>query len=145
MASASHLHSEAEVLPVAEYLSLPCSQFLCQCHSTTPFQLPIVIQTSGPRPMKHTLQSRVLPSVSHLLEEGSLPPDTYSAVLSILHSSAVSSYLASAAPNKVLLTPAPTVSSSKLSLPRAARSALSQLRSGYSSRLNSYLACIGES
>jgi hypothetical protein len=94
--------------------------------------------------MKHTLQTRFLPSISHLLEEGSLPPpDSYSTALSTLHSSVVFSYLASAAPNKVLLTPAPTVSSSEQSLPGAARSALSQLRSGYSSRLNSYLARIG--
>jgi hypothetical protein len=143
MASASHLHSEAEVLPVAEHLSLLCSQYLASALRPHHPSYPIVTQTSGPRPMKHTLQTRFLPSVSHLLEEGSLPPDSYSTALGTLHSSAVSSYLASAAPNKVLLTPAPSVSSSELSLPRAARSALSQLRSGYSSRLNSYLARIG--
>ena len=49
MASVSHLHSETEVLPVSDHLSLLCSQFLCSSLRLGHPSLPVVSQTSGPR------------------------------------------------------------------------------------------------
>ena len=46
------------------------------------------------------------------------------------------------ADNKVLNAPPPPISDSEKDLPRAARTTLAQLRSGYSSFLNSYKARI---
>ena len=105
MASVSHLHSEAEVLPVSNHLSLLCSQFLCSALRPSHPSHQTVIQASGPRTMKRTLQSRFLPSVAHLLEDRVLPPGTYRQALRTLHTSAVSSYIRAASHSKVLLAP----------------------------------------
>ena len=94
--------------------------------------------------MKHTLHSRFLPSVVHLLDpEGDCPPTTYRQSLNSLHTSAVLSSVSSLEANKVLQAPPPPVSELERSLPRRTRSLLSQLRSGYSSALRSYSTRIG--
>ena len=93
--------------------------------------------------MKHTLQSRFLPSISHHLVNGTLPPATYPSTLKALHSAAVTSAIASADPNKVLQAPPPSICPSEKLLPRPTRTTLSQLRSGYCVSLRSYQARIG--
>ena len=94
-------------------------------------------------PMKHTLQSRFLPSIAHLLTDGRTDPATYRASLSDLHTSAVQAAISQLAPNPVLQSPPPPVEREERSLPRAYRTALSQLRSGHCRFLNSYRARIG--
>ena len=143
MASVSHLHSEAEVLPVADSLSLLCRQFLSSSLRPQHPCFPIVTQAMGPRQMKHTLQCRFLPSISHHLVNGALPPATYPSTLKALHSAAVTSAIASADPNKVLQAPPPSICPSEKLLPRPTRTTLSQLRSGYCVSLRSYQARIG--
>ena len=58
MAGIDHLHAEAQVLPVDEHLSLLSAQFLARTlvpsHSVT-------TSPSGPRNIRHTLQSRFSP------------------------------------------------------------------------------------
>ncbi|KAF2360279.1 Reverse transcriptase domain [Trinorchestia longiramus] len=144
MASASHLHRETGVLPVADHLSLLCSQYLL---SSLPPHHPnylTVTQPSGPRNMKHTLQSRLIPSIAHLLSpNGDCLPSTYRQALNTLHSSAVQQAISAAGPNRVLQLSPPPISEEERSLPRSTRALLSQLRSGHSRALNSYQARIG--
>ena len=143
MASVSHLHSETEILPVADSLSLLCRQFLASALRPSHPSFPLVNQTRGPRPMKHTLQSRFLPSINHHLVDGSLPPDSYPSTLKSLHSEAVASAIDSADPNRVLRAPPPAICPSEKLLPRPTRTTLSQLRSGHCASLRSYQARIG--
>ena len=143
MASASHLHCETEVLPVSSSLSLLCQQFLASALRPHHPSFPLVTQSSGPRSMKHTLQSRFLPSIVHHLVDGSLPPDSYSSTLKTLHSEAVSSAIGSADHNTVLRAPPPAICPSEKLLPRPTRATLSQLRSGHCASLRSYQARVG--
>ena len=131
------------MLPVHDHLSLLCSQFLLSALRPSHPSHPIVTAPSGTRSMKETLQSRFLPSVSHLLTGGTTNPASYRTSLIDLHTSAVRDAISHLAPNPVLLTSPPPVESEETSLPRAHRTALSQLRSGYCSFLNSYRARIG--
>ena len=105
----------------------------------------IVTPPSGPRQMKHTLQSRFLPSVSPYLTNGSLPSDSYQSTIQSLHTSAVSQYLSSRSHNRVLDAPHPPVSEEEKLLPRPYRTTLAQLRSGFAPALNSYLERVGRS
>ena len=146
MTSIDHLHAEAAVLPVRNHLSLLSSRFLAlSLVPTHPSHLTFV-SPSGPRgDKKHTLQSKFLPTVSPYLSNGILPPDIYKDTLKSLHTSAVSSYLSSRAPNRVLAAPDPLVSEEERELPRVYRTTLAQLRSGFSPALNSYRERVGRS
>ena len=62
-----------------------------------------------------------------------------------IHSEEVSAYLNSRPPNRVLDIPPPDISPEEQSLPRPFRTTLSQLRSGFSSKLQSYRHRIGQS
>ena len=151
MASISHLHDETNILPIADSLSLLCSQFLASSlRPRHPSSLrprhpsyPVVTQTSGPRAMKHTLQSCFFPSVSQHLVDGVLPPDTYTWTISSLHTAAVRQAIASADQNRVLQAPPPPISPTEKPLSRVARTTLSQLRLGHCAALRSYQARIG--
>ena len=64
MASSDHLHQEASVLPVRAHLSMLCSQFLLSAlRPNHPSHLTVTVH-SGPRNIRHTLQSRFRPSIS---------------------------------------------------------------------------------
>ena len=75
----------------------------------------------------------------------SSPPEIYKDTLKSLHTSAVSSYISSRAPNRVLAAPDPAVSEEERKLPRVYRTTLAQLRSGFSPALNSYPERVGRS
>ena len=105
----------------------------------------VVTMDSGPRPMKSTLQSRFLPSIAHLLQNGMTPPEELRTVMTSIHTDTVSRYLDSIGPNRVLNVPAPEVNKEDIGLPRAYRSVLSQLRSGFCRHLNDFSHRIGTS
>ena len=142
-ASAEHVHMECKMLPVAESLAMACSQFLAGALVPSHPSHGIVTLESGPRPMKNTLQSVFLPSIAHLLHHGSTPPGELGHVLSAIHSETVLRHLETVGPNRVLNEPAPEVSEAELGLPRAYRSVLSQLRSGFCRHLNDFSHRIG--
>ena len=108
------------------------------CHAT-------VTSCSGPRSIRHTLQSRFLPSIQQFLVNNTIPFDSKMTTLTTLHNDAVCAAIAASSSNRLLDTPAPVVSGSELSLPRPVRAALSQLRSGYCASLNSFQFRIGRS
>ena len=143
MASSDHLHAESLVLPVHNHLSLLSSQFLARTLVPSHPSHLITTSSSGPRQIKHTLNSRFLPSLSQYLESGIIPATSYKPTISSLHTSAVSSCIASRSPNRVLQSTPPPISEEEKSLPRPYRSTLSQLRSGFCPALNSYLARVG--
>ena len=143
MSAISHLHAEAQVLPVHDHLSLLCSQFLARTYVPSHPSHPITTSPSGPRHIRHTLQSHSLASITPYLTNGVLLPSDYKPTIATLHTSAVQSAIAAQPPNRVLQIPAPSISDEEISLPRPYRTALSQLHLGFCSSLNSFLERIG--
>ena len=143
-----HLHHEAKMMRVSPHTNLLCSQFLASALRSHHPSHAIVRQPSGPRQMKHTLYSRFGGVVAPFLQDGVMPPGEYGSCLKSLHTDAVSKEiddLNRMGPNKVLGVPPPLqISKSELKLLRPHRCLLSQLRSGYSSSLRSYLHGIGK-
>ena len=138
MTSIAHLHAESLVLPVHDHLSLLSSQFLARTLVPSHPSHHITSASSGPRTIKHTLQSRFHSSVAPFLINNSLPSDSYRDTINSLHTSAVAATLAARPVNRVLSAVAPPIAEEERSLPRPYRSALSQLRSGFCPALNSY-------
>ena len=143
MTDPHHLHTETQTLPVSDHLSLLCAQFLSRTLIPSHPSHLFTSAPSGPRNIRHTLQSKFLPTVAPYLTNGTLPPDQYKPTLQALHTSAVRSAIDSRNPNRVLLAHPPPVSDEELSLPRIYRTTLSQLRSGFCPALKTYLARVG--
>ena len=142
-----HLHAETKLLKVREHLDIICTQFLAvSLHPEHPsFQT--VRADSGPRPMKHTLQSRYLRELRELTDDGALTEDGSimdpAAARRQIHTRAVANSIAARADNRVLNAPAPDVAEEEQELPRKTRRTLAQLRSGECMALNSYLHKVG--
>ena len=146
MASIDHFHQEASVLPVRAHLSMLCSQFLLGALRPNHPSHPTVTADSGLRNIRHTLQSRFRPSISAHLVDGIsriTQPDSYRESLRRVHSDAVAAAIAAHSLNSLLGVSPPAVSASERRLPRALRTTLSQLRSGFSSALRNYRHRIG--
>ena len=73
-----------------------------------------------------------------VLEEGA-----YLLAKRLLRGQIIKEIVRSQAPNKVLMATSPPIDPAERRLPRSYRSALSQLRSSYCSRLQSYRNCVG--
>ena len=87
---------------------------------------------------------KVNQDIQHLLQPNGLAdPSVHGRTLKTIHTEDVSSYVNSRSPNRVLHTLPPVISSEEQSLPRPFRTAMSQLRSGFSSKLQSYRSRIG--
>ena len=102
MSPSDHLHSETSILPLHNSLTLRCQQFLVGALRPDSPSHHTVTSYSGPREMKHTLQSRFLPSVGHLLQGDIVPPSNYRSALRSPHTSAVSNAISGMGPNRVL-------------------------------------------
>ena len=140
MASTDHLHQEASVLPVRAHLSMFCSQFLLSALRPNHPSHPTVTADSGLRNIRHTLKSRFRPLIPAHLIDGITQPDFYRESLQLVPSDAVAAALF---PNRSLGVSPPAVSASERRLPRAHRTTLSQLRSGFSSAMRDYRHRIG--
>ena len=117
-----------------------CSQFLLSAlRPNHPSHLTVTAD-SGPRNIRHTLQSRFRPLISAHLIDGITQPDSYREFLQRVHSDTVATALS---PNRLLEVSPPAVSASERRLPRAHRTTLSQLRSGFSSAMRDYRHSIG--
>ena len=142
-----HLHAETKLLKAQEHLDMVCTQFLAtSLHPQHPsFQT--VRAESGPRLMKHTLQSRYLREVVELTDDGALTADGIitdpAAARRQIHTRAVTKSIAARADNRVLGTPAPDIADEEQELMRKPRRTLSQLRSGECISLNNYQHKIG--
>ena len=145
MSPIPHLHAETKVLPIGTHLDMLCKQHLISSLRPTHPSRHYVRQPSGPRAGIRipTLQSRFLPSISHLLSDDMAPIDDHEDLMREIHTSAVSSYLTAADENELLNSAPPEISMTENSLPRHHRATLSQLRSGYCSRLQDYRLRVG--
>jgi hypothetical protein len=144
-ASIDHLLSETKMMPVAEHLSMLCTQFLANCLGPSHPSHGVVLLPPGPRtnaagrPMKETLSSRFSAAVSPFLQNGIVPEPSYKSTKEAIHTDAVCTAIDKLKPNPVLGVKAPEVHASKLSLPRVYQTTLNQLRSGKCACLRSYL------
>ena len=114
-----------------------CSQYLATCLQPHHASFPIVTADSGPRRMKLSLQMGFSNQViNDLLVDGCI--EDIEVARSTIHARAVQAAIGSRRPNGVFSLAAPDVDPTEISLPRAARTALAQLRLGYCSALNNF-------
>jgi hypothetical protein len=133
MAPIHHLHEEAKILPRLPHSKLLAAQFLYSCKSPDHPCHPILELPPPPRKIKPALPESLLTFVNNF--RSPTPKES----LRKIHTSIVSTYFDSAPLNKVShLRKAPPIHHSEASLPRADRTLLSQLRSGYCSLLRDH-------
>ena len=141
MADVDHLHAETMMLKVREHCSLISQQFLLGCEvDGHPNHLSIRIPLSH-RAIRDDLR-RDREAIAHLVDSDLSA--NLKLRLGTLHTEAVGRAISSLKDNIVLGGRPPPISNSELKLPRSTRATLSQLRSGYSKFLCSYLARTNE-
>ena len=89
--------------------------------------------------MRETLATRFSDSVRPLTLNGVIDPINYKGGLKEIQTRSVASAIQNQADNKVLAEPAPPINKNETTLTRRTQTTLAQLRSGYSTKLNSYL------
>ena len=94
MSSISHLHCEAQLLPINESLTLQCHQYLLGGLRPDHPSYHTILSHPGPRQIKYTLHSRCEEDLRELLIDGQMTQDGYREVLHTSHSLSVDSYLA---------------------------------------------------
>ena len=139
----SHLHAESKVMPVKDHCEMLSKQFLLatqkedhpnNCDLNTP---------TVPRVTKKTLQIRFGDYIKDIHpHDTALEPDDYKMLLKRIHTESVNTTISNFENNKVLNELPPPINDAEKELPRRTRCLLSQLRSGYSSMLNSYLSVV---
>ena len=147
-----HLHDECKMLPVKDHLNMLCCQFLASSLRPVHPSYNVVRsvparrmrnQTSRDFTPKNTLYTLFSDKILPFLVNGDIPEHNYKQVIKSIHTIYVSESVNAMRPNVVLGTRPPPTNVEEIELPRSARTALSQLRSGYSIRLNSYRNSIG--
>ena len=140
MTDRDHLHAECKSMPVKAHCEMLSKQFLLattQPHHPNHSDLD---DLPDPRHTKrNTLKTKFADNIKPLTAGGITDPVSYKAGLRQLHTDAVRQTINNQAPNKVLNMPAPKINRTEKLLPRKTRTTLAQLRSGYSTYLNSYL------
>ena len=141
MTNVDHLHAETLTMPVKDHCSMLAKQALLSSARTNhPNHKDITAMPS--RIMKPTLTTAFAEAVLPLTLDGIVVDDTnYKEGLKSIHTSCVQDTIAKQV-NKILNAPPPKIDDSEKDLPRRTRTTLSQLRSGYSPFLQSYLARI---
>ena len=145
MSSISHLHAEAEELPVRDHLHLLSSEFLAQTLQPSHVSHVHTTLDQGPGKLKQTQRSKVLEDVSPYLEEdGTVAPGNYVNIANDLHMDIVTKAISRSEPIRILSRKPPTVHKNERSLPRITRVTMSQLRSGHCARLRDFQCRIGK-
>ena len=136
MTNISDLHNEGKVLPVKAHNEMLAKQFLVgsyQSHRADHYTTKHVSE----RPMKPTLKDKYGEEVCELINDEVLDRKEYKKAIIKIHTRSVRDNLLNNT-SKVLGTKPPVISADEQSLPRLARTKLAQLRTGYSTLLNSY-------
>ena len=90
-----HLHSESEVLPLSDHLSMPCSQFLAGALRPTNPSLTLVTQDPGPKPRTPLLQSAFHQGIAEFLgDDRTADPASHHSTISSIHTASVAAHLA---------------------------------------------------
>ena len=141
MANQDHLHQESKVLPVEEHTRLISEQFLLNGYLPNNPGNTQTERVLPDRDKKPTIQfyRNSVDNLVPILNKKDLKKKQ-----KILHTKAVTDTINSYIPNKVLNLKPPEISQKEESLSRNSRVVLTQLRSGYSRVLNSYLHRINE-
>ena len=138
MTSTDHLHSESKIMPVKDHNEMLSRQFLLSTQKPNhPNRLDLNHRPD--RIMKPTLTTMYAESIKHLVPDGGLDEESYKAGLKRLHTECVSMTINNQAYNNIINAPAPRICPTEEYLPRQTRTTLSQLRSGYSTHLKSYM------
>jgi hypothetical protein len=137
MTGVDHLHQETSVLPVKDHSVLLSAQYLASCRDSSHPCHQLTLEDPPPRTMKKTLNMHLKPLVDRASTLNEPGASTVS-IQKTIHSQVVDHALGSYAVNPVIDRRPPDINPEEKSLPRAVRSKLSQLRSGYSSMLHSY-------
>ena len=143
MAHTDHIHQETLVLPLRKHCRMLCKQFLAQCHLPGHPGAKHLNRPPDARNMKSTVLE-YLPEVANFFHESPVSESTYKSAITSLHTNSVQEAISSYLPNKVLNTNPPKINPEEKKLHRKMRSLLSQLRSGFSRRLNHYMHIIDE-
>ena len=144
MASEDHLHSEGNMLKVRQHCDLLTAQFLTQCYDVNHVchelsSLPDVNQFPRDKFTGLTVKHREWVEGRKTWDPGGPPaPIDVKRTMAAIHSSAVDRAIRGREVNRVLQRPAPPICLKERRLDRQMRCWLSQLRSGFSSRLNYY-------
>ena len=144
----SHLHSEAEVLPVEEHLHLLSDQYLARALQPQHINHADVSTDSGPRRMKETLRSKCYHTIEQFVgASGVVAAADYRRTIVDIHTKVVGDTISNYPPNRVLgaAVPSTGINTEELSLPRITRVTLSRLRSGFCSYLADFQHRIGAS
>ena len=94
------------------------------------------------RQLKRTLVSEYADKVRDYVPEEGLSLESYKSAIKSIHTSCVQEAIAAQGINRVLGTIPPEVHKSEITLPRSTRATLTQLRSGFSKSVNSYMSII---
>ena len=143
-AAISHLHDEAKLLPFVEHQRLLAAQELAKSLQPGHPSYECAKTELGPRNMKQTLRPKCINLVQPYLDEnGDMRPENYRDAIKSIHTDVVRNYIANAQPNRILGSRPPEPDVTEKFLPRKTQVTLSQLRSGFCSRLQDYQFRIG--
>ena len=129
-----HLHQETGILPVREHSELLSIQFTIQAHLPAHPCFHFIHRPPPRRRMKPDLFTTHAAQARDVLHTAG---GCVKSALKDIHTSVVRTFIASHN-NAVLGRPPPPIDPSETTLPRKSRTLLSQLRSNYCPRLNSY-------
>lgn len=139
------MNQETKVLPVKAHSEMLTKQHLLAMHQADHPNHHLLQEPRYNRGYKKTIRS-YLPGVQKYTEgRPQISEAEYKVKYKKIHSDEVEHTVNNYPVNKVLEIKPPPINQEEKSLPRRTRSTLAQLRSGYSSHLNSYLHRIGAS
>ena len=134
-----HLHNECKIMPVKDHCEMLSKQFLLNTQNPNhPNQ--INLQEKPSRITKDTLESRFGSEISNLLPETGVNDDNKKQLLRRIHTESVTSVINNSRINPLINERNPSVHQDEKRLPRKSRVTLAQLRSGYSTHLNSTMS-----
>ena len=127
-------------MQVRQHCEMLSKQFLLATQKSGHPNRVDLISPPPARQMKQTLKSKFGNEIRSI-SRPNLPEEDYKSKLKLIHTKTVKNVINNTT-NKVLNARPPEINRTELSLPRTTRSTLAQLRSGYSTYLNSYKARI---
>ena len=129
-------------MPVKDHNTMLSKQYLLSTYKPDHPKRANPESPPPPRTMKETLKTKFRDDILPLIPEHNMDNATYKLGLKTIHTESVRETISRQQPNPVLQEPAPKIHRSETLLPRNTRATFCQLRSRYSSILNSYLARI---
>ena len=137
MASDEHIHQETKILPIKEHCLMKSKQYMLTCHLP---DHPGNKHVDKPLPERNNLKPTINSYRNCIQQHLPVNADNRKRKIKEIHTSDVKATLDNFSPNRVLGVKPPDINKEELNLPRHIRTQLSQLRSGFSRRLNSYLS-----